>query len=260
MPPESLDDPLYDSKYQAYLVQQNEIDSIATRFTISNYNFKNVIKDWILSDFYRANGLKNASYSRERMAALEDIGIVRMLSPEQLERKVTAIFGMPWGHLKDQTAMLYGGIDSKEVTERAVAPSGAMGAIQRTLANDVACRNVALDFSRKKTERILFPDIETDAIPGESDVSDRKIRAAIVHLHQLVLGRDDDDKSIEVARTFELFSGVITDAQKRGRFDEREIWSCRQGLEKTVPDPHYTVRAWRAVLTYLLRQHEFLYE
>ena len=260
LPPESLDDPLYDSKYQAYLVQQNQIDSIATRFTISNYNFKNVIKDWILSDFYRANGLKNASYSRERMAALEDIGIVRMLSPEQLERKVTTIFGMPWGHLKDQTAMLYGGIDSKEVTERAVAPSGAMGAIQRTLANDVACRNVALDFSRKKTERILFPDIETDAIPGESDVSDRKIRAAIVHLHQLVLGRDDDDKSIEVARTFELFSGVITDAQKRGRFDEREIWSCRQGLEKTVPDPHYTVRAWRAVLTYLLRQHEFLYE
>ena len=89
---------------------------------------------------------------------LEDIGIVRMLSPEQLERKVTAIFGMPWGRLKGQTAMLYGGIDSKEVTERAVAPSGAMGAIQRILANDVACRNVALDFSRKKTERILFPE------------------------------------------------------------------------------------------------------
>ena len=30
--------------------------------------------------------------------------------------------------------------------------------------------------------------------------------------------------------------------------------------EKRVEDPHYTMRAWRAVLTYLLRQHEFLYE
>ena len=26
------------------------------------------------------------------------------------------------------------------------------------------------------------------------------------------------------------------------------------------PDPHYTIRAWRAVVTYLLRQQEFLYE
>jgi len=25
-------------------------------------------------------------------------------------------------------------------------------------------------------------------------------------------------------------------------------------------DPNYTVRAWRAVVTYLLRRHEFLYE
>lgn len=39
-----------------------------------------------------------------------------------------------------------------------------------------------------------------------------------------------------------------------------ENYSCRQGLLTTVPDPHYTVRAWRGVVTYLLRQHEFPYE
>lgn len=260
LPPKNLADPLYDAKSLAYRAQRQEIEKIATQFTASNYNFKTVIKDWVLSDFYRADGLTSATYSAEKMATLEDIGIVRMLSPEQLERKVTAIFGKPWGHLEGQTAMLYGGIDSKAVTERAVDPSGAMGAIQRTLANDVACRNVALDFSRKKTARILFPGIDPDVVPGESAASDQKIRAAIVHLHQRVLGRDDDLGSIEVARTFELFAGVVSDAQKGGRFDQREIWSCRQGLESPVPDPHYTVRAWRAVVTYLLRQHEFLYE
>ena len=156
--------------------------------------------------------------------------------------------------------MLYGGIDSKEVTERAVDPSGAMGAIQRTLANDVACRNVALDFSRNKMDRILFPNIDPDAMPGISAATDNDIRAAIVHLHQHVLGRDDTEESTEVGRTFDLFAGVISDAQQSGRFDKRETWSCRQGLEKPVPDPHYTVRAWRAVVTYLIRQHEFLYE
>ena len=87
-----------------------------------------------------------------------------------------------------------------------------------------------------------------------------KIRAAIVHLHKHVLGRDDNEDSVEVNRTFELFAGVINDARNTSGIDERETWSCRQGLLKPVPDPHYTVRAWRAVLTYLLRQQEFLYE
>ncbi len=85
-----------------------------------------------------------------------------MLSPEQVERKINAIFGQPWGKLRDQLAILYGGIDSKEVTERATDPSGAMGAIQRTLANDVACRHTLRDFALKPSERRLFPGIEPE--------------------------------------------------------------------------------------------------
>ena len=258
--PKDLEDPLYGAKRRAFQAQQREIDAIATRFAKANFNFKQAIKDWVLSDFYRADGLASAAEISDRFAELEDIGVVRMLSPEQLERKVAAVFGQPWGRLTEQTAMLYGGIDSKEVTERAVDPSGAMGAIQRTLANDVACRNVSLDFSRPASERILFPDVEPDVLPGVSPESDQRIRSAIVHLHGRVLGRYDDADSVQVTRTFELFAGVVADAKARGRFDETEIWSCRQGLKSPVPDPHYTVRAWRAVVTYLLRQHEFLYE
>ena len=192
LPPQNLEDPFYDAKEPCLSTLNNTRSKrITTRFAESNYNFKSVIKDWVLSDFYRADGLSEPVSSPERMAMLQDIGIVRMLSPEQLERKVTAVFGRPSGRLQGQTAMLYGGIDSKEVTERAVDPSGAMGAIQRTLANDVACRNVALDFSRKKPDRILFPNIDPDAVPGKSAATDAKIRATIVHLHQHVLGRDD---------------------------------------------------------------------
>ena len=39
-----------------------------------------------------------------------------------------------------------------------------------------------------------------------------------------------------------------------------EFFGGRQGLLLPVPDPRYTVRAWRAVVTYLLRRQEFLYE
>lgn len=259
-PPQDIDDPLFAAKQRAWEQQQCELDAVARRFTEDGMNFRSLIRDWVLSDFYRAHSLQNANATDDRLAELAEIGVVRMLSPEQLERKVQAVFGQPWGRLNEQTAMLYGGIDSKEVTERATDPSGAMGAIQRTLSNDVACRNTALDFSRPPAERLLFPDIEPTVVPGSSAEADLQIRQTIARLHQRILGRNDAVDSEEVQRTFQLFAGVVADAAAGDRFEPQETWHCRQGLLGPVPDPHYTVRAWRAVITYLLRQPEFLYE
>ncbi len=260
LPPKDLDDPLYAAKRRAYQAQRQQTEAIAVRFTQSGFNFKSVLKDWIASDFYRADGLTTAAANPQRRAELDDIGLARMLAPEQVERKVGAVFGKPWGRLTEQMAMLYGGIDSKEVTERAADPSGATGAIQRILANDVACKQTALDFSRPPAERLLFPDIEPDVVPGSSPESDAKIRRAIAHLHQRVLGRDDAVDSPNVDRSFELFAGIVADAADRKGIDPRENYHCRQKLLTEVPDPKYTVRAWRGVVTYLLRQPDFLYE
>lgn len=259
-PPKDIDDPQFAHRRRAYQEQRKEVQTIAARFTETGFQFRQLLTDWILSETYRADGLATVERSPGRLAELDDLGVVRLLSPEQLERKIEAVFGHPWGRLNEQTAMLYGGIDSKEVTERATDPSGAMGAIQRTLANDVACRNVALDFSRSPEDRILFPNIEPDLVPGSSPETDLRIREAIVHLHDRILGRLEEENSADVSRTYALFLGVIEDARTQGSSEPQEIWSCRQGLEKPVPDPHYTVRAWRAVVTYLLRRQEFLYE
>ena len=38
------------------------------------------------------------------MTELEDLGLMRLLSPEQLERKVGAVFGQRWGRLHEQLA------------------------------------------------------------------------------------------------------------------------------------------------------------
>jgi hypothetical protein len=258
--PKDLDDPLYDARLLAHQQQRLQVEAIASHFTETGFNFKQVLKDWVLSDFYRTDGIATDQVSPQRLVELDDVGVVRILSPEQLERKISAVFGTPWRGLSEQTAMLYGGIDSKEVTERATDPSGAMGAIQRILANEVACRNVALDFSRPRDQRRLFPDMEPDVLPGAHPESDGRIRRAIAHLHQHVLGQYHDADSPEIGRTFDLFSGIVADAAMQTGIGREEIWSCRQGLEKPIPDPHYTVRAWRAVVTYLLRQREFLYE
>ena len=259
-PPKDIDDSMFAARRRAYQEQRKEVEAVAAHFVQDNFNLKTALKDWILSDFYRADGLATAALNPQRAAELDDVGVSRMLAPEQLERKVAAIFGRPWGKLNDQMAMLYGGIDAKEVTERAADPSGAMGAIQRTMSNDVALRETALDFSRPNDERHLFRDIEPDVAPGESPEGDAKIRREISHLHELVLGRDDAPDSPEVQRTFDLFAGIVSDARERNATDKQEIYSGRRELLKPVPDPKYTVRAWRAVLTYLMRRTEFLYE
>lgn len=259
-PPKEIDDPLFGAKQRAYQAQRDEIIRIASRLAAENFNLKVAFKEWIVSPFYRADGMSAAADSG-RMEELADVGLVRMLGPEQVERKVAAIFGKGWGPLDEpEFALLYGGIDSEEVTERAEHPSGAMGAIHRTLANDIACRNVADDFSKEPAERRLFPAIEPDDVPGTSPETDQRIREAIVHLHLLVCGRHDPVESPEVDLTFELFSGIVSDAAGREGIEARESYFCRDGEENRPPDPNYTIRAWRGVVTYLLRQRDFLYE
>ena len=257
--PKDLDDPLYVAKRRAYQEQRRQTEMIADRFAKSGFNLKSVFKDWIVSDFYRADGITTALDNPKRRAELDDIGVVRMLAPEQIERKVNAIFGQPWGKLRDQLAILYGGIDSKEVTERATDPSGAMGAIQRILANDVACKHTLRDFALKTSERRLFPGIEPNVLPGSSPEADVQIRRAIVHLHELVLGRNDAVDSKEVARTFELFAGIVGEAKLQKGIENREAYNCRANVPDAPNDPHYTIRAG-GVVTYLLRRPEFLYE
>lgn len=264
LPPKDFDDPLYPAKLRAFAEQRRQTETIAEQFAGAGFNLKAAFTAWILSDFYRADGLATAVAEPCRRAELEDLGLVRILSPEQVERKIAAIFGVKWGKLQDQLATLYGGIDSKEVTDRATDPSGAMGAIQRTLSNDVACFHVARDFRLPAAERRLFPSIEPSLVPGVSAEDDQSIRVAIVHLHEKILGRDDAADSSDVARTFKLFADLIQDASQQRGLEKQEIYYCRPGNRDApgaaVADPHYTIRAWRSVVTYLLRRSEFLYE
>jgi hypothetical protein len=259
LPPKDVDDSLYPARLRAYREQRRQVETIAGRFATNGFNLKNVFKDWVASDFYRADGLATVLKEPCRRAELDDAGLVRMLAPEQIERKIAAVFGEKWNRLLGEMAALYGGIDSKEVTERAADPSGAMGAIQRILSNDVSCKHVARDFARPAAERRLFPGIEPNVLPGVSPEGDAAIRNAIVHLHELILDRSDATDSAEVGRTFKLFDAIVADAKERKGLDKRENYSCRQGGAVT-DDPSYTIRAWRGVVTYLLRRPEFLYE
>jgi hypothetical protein len=264
--PLDIDDPLFNAKRRAYLTQRREIHETARKFRESGFNLRAVFKALAASPFYRVDGLAEAAKHPARRAELDDVGIVRMLTPEQVGRKVTAVFGDHWNRLEsEEYRILYGGIDSKAVTERMSDPSGAMGAIQRILSNDVACRNVMRDFTRPPAERRLFPDIEPDVVPGTPE-ADEKIRRAIVHLHAQILGRERAPDHPEIERTFQLFAGILEDAHAKKGMGKEESYFCggRENRDSDKgqrrEDPTYAVRAWRAVVTYLLRQEDFLYE
>jgi hypothetical protein len=265
-PPQDIEDPLFNPRRRAYQEQRHEIRGIADRFAKSGFNLKTAFKAWAASPFYRVDGIAEAVKNPVRKAELDDVGIVRMLTPEQLERKIVAVFGTRWGRLEsEEYRILYGGIDSKAVTERMSDPSGAMGAIQRIMSNDVACRNVMLDFAKPAAERRLFPGIETDVVPGTPEC-DRKIRQAIVHLHAHVLGQDRPPDHPEIERTFKLFVAILEDARAKKGIGKEESYFCGARKDPNSDkgqlrqDPHYAVRAWRGVVTYLLRQDDFLYE
>ena len=128
------------------------------------------------------------------------------------------------------------------------------------LANEMACRHVVPDFAQDPSTRRLFPGIEPHVIPGESEAGDRQIREAIAHLHRYLLGLDDAIDSPEVARTFQLFANIIADAEDGDGFEELDSNSCGRINNKRVEDSFYSLRAWRGVVTYLMRRRDFLYE
>ncbi|MDA1015401.1 MAG: hypothetical protein O3A00_13235 [Planctomycetota bacterium] len=260
--PADIDDSLFGARRRAFQEQRKLIEEVAERFAASKFNLKTAFKELVQSKFYRVDGLATAADDPTRAAELDDVGLVRLLTPEQLERKIEAVFGRKWGrlvHRESKFEILYGGIDSRSVTERMTEPSGAMGAIQRIMANDVACQNVSLDFTKPKAERRLFPHIERTVYPDGTAAAESQIRTAIVHLHQHILGQTHPPDDPAVNLTYELFAGAVSDAEKN-RVDKTGSYFCERVDNKRLDDSHYTLRAWRGVVTFLLRQHDFLYE
>jgi hypothetical protein len=111
-PPEDIDDPAFGGKRRAYLEQRRMIQAVAARLTASNFNLKEAFKAIVSTEFYRADGVVSATEHPQRLAELDDVGVVRLITPEQMERKLHAIFGKRWGRFQEEFKILYGGIDS----------------------------------------------------------------------------------------------------------------------------------------------------
>lgn len=269
--------------FAAWTAEDETLRALDADFVSSGYNFKRVIEGLVMSPYFRAKAAKVGDASDKTLAGL---GTGRLLTPEMLGRKISAVLGVNWarswdrrGYLDTDFLILYGGIDSLNVTKRLKDPNGIMAAVGFRMANEMACQVTSWDFWQPQQDRALFPhvtlahvpDAETgDSIPG----SVAAIKKNIVHLHQRILGEQVSPSGAEVTRTYQLFYDTWKEGRSAiadGLAEEYMQWACRArvnlvtgeeipGEERLDDDPNYTVRAWRAVVAYLLSDYEFLYE
>lgn len=278
--PSDAESPSFAQALAAWEAQDALFRRIGDTFVKEGGNLKAVVREVVLSPYFRAKNTK-ADVGPERSAELAGIGTGRLVIPEVLGRKIRAVTGLPWGkgvgyyktdYLSSDYRILYGGIDSDDVTKRLTAPNGVMANVGWRMANEVACQTTAWDLSIDDTsQRFLFPYVEVTDTP---DTSAEAIKKNIQYLHAHVLGESLPTGDPELERTYQLFVDTWKEGKaaiaattltadlasacraRKNPYTDQDLPTADR-LEK---DPDYTVRAWMAVVTYLLSDFHFLYE
>ena len=226
------------------------VDTTKNAFVASGLNFKTLIRDVLLSDYFLAQNLAPS----ENPNNYDSIGAGRLLTPEELDRRITAVTGgsYEWrgpnsnSGLRGGHYLLYGGIDSDEITTRATSPTSFFPGVQRRIANQVSCERVADDLYNAGT---LFPLVDETITPDNG--GEAAIRENLQFLHRHLLGEDLASDGPEIDASYQLFLNV------RALGDTAIPTQCRGG--GGASDSNGTVLPWMAVVNYLLSDYRFLY-
>ena len=287
----------YASRWAAWDAQNRFLHQLAKLFESSGQNYKEVVKAIIKSPFFRASSSRLTN-----VALAEEVGSGRLLTPELLDRKIEAVAGIPWSiggwgldaertrDLRDRYKILYGGIDSVSVTSRLSSPTPMIANIAERMANEVACRAVAWEFTMPASKRKLLRLVERGITPGEAD-SDAKIRDNLVELLERAWGVRYSTSDPEIDALFALFTDTREELDLKHDFNhlpfdclglwernESSVYSCGTegekdyvarcySFDKTLPierrittDGLFTIGAWMAVVSYVFSDVRFLYE
>ena len=296
--PTDQTDPRFDARLAFYNLEQAFLHEVTDAFVESGYNLKVIVPRIILSPFYRADNAEGLDEAET--AALEPLGTMRLLTPEELDQRIRATLGRPWQYrLRESNQLLsrsqfrffYGGIDSDTITTRITEPNGMMANIQLRLANEMSCLTVAQDFRRPleapegeldpaagPASRILFPHVEVNYTPEDDNgfpipEAEDAIRRNIRYLHHRLLGEVLVPGDAQEEATFQLFLSTWREgyqAVANGQISGDLQGACRATFnyfadqdfpedQRLYHDTRYTVRAWMAVVTYLLADWRFLY-
>ena len=307
--PEESSDTDFEGRLLAANAQDAEVVRLANGFRRgfhggAAYNLKDLLTEIVLAEWFRADALTDSDPVRR--TALRDAGARRLLTPEELARKTAAVTGVQWGRrsdgtilpytgpwrgaLTDEYRMLYGGIDSEGVTERARDLTSVMAGVARRHAVQVACPAVLREFYMlSDAERRLFGGIKSTERGADA------VKAKLVELHDRLLGVRVTVDSADVEAAYQLFVDVSARGKRAGR-ERYEWWRCDHGHDHMfldgildnplvredgnrgwwwhefdwdrvhdffdgldLSDPHHTAQAWAMVLTAMMMDYRYLY-
>ena len=197
-PPEDKNDSDFEAMLLTSNAQSAEVERLAAAFQAgiaggAPYNLKDLLVEIALSPWFRAESL--AEDNPVRAAALRIAGVERRLTPEELAWKTQAITGYGWGRriraeLREEGyvtsllteehdyRLLYGGIDSDGITERADDMTALMAAVAQSHAVEASCPIVQREFFLWPDEkRRLFGGIDKSVSPV-SEISGTAVIAA----------------------------------------------------------------------------------
>ena len=184
-PPENEGDADFAGLLLASNAQSAETDRLARGFRRGfgggrPFNLKDLLAEIVLSKWARAES--TADEDPVRLTALRDAGMTRLLTPEELNTKTAAATGVELGrtlpdphtgftwpsHLRDDgVRLLYGGIDSDGVTERAGDMTATMAGVARNHAARLAVAIVLRELHLLPVrQRRLFRHVELATTPA----------------------------------------------------------------------------------------------
>ena len=308
--PEDASDADFEGLLLAAIAQDAEVVRLANGFRDGfqgspyTYNLKDLLVEIVLSKWFRANAVTDTDPVRR--AALRDAGARRLLTSEELARKTAALTGVQWGRgigtscwpvcvprsnkLAGSYRVLYGGIDSGGITERARDVTSVMAGVAERHAVQVSCSVVG-------RELYLLPDAERRLFAGINPrvTAVDAIKGKLVELHDKLLGVQVTADSPDVEAKYRLFASVMQRGRSAGD-DWFNIWDCGfwedifffEGILDDIieekeyedgyryygfddnrrdefinsidfSDPYHAAQAWAVVLAAMMLDYRYLY-
>lgn len=255
--PTDQTNPQYPYVLSAYNAQHEEFLEIAGRFPTNRgagmHNVKDLLVDLVTSKWFRAVSV--AGLNAGRSQELFDIGSARLLTPASLQRKMQSTLGVTYAGFNNPYAgdgLNYGDFNGVDRINRAKDFTMMQTTTTDRIASSLSCNIVQSDFNRAAASRLLFPTVTMNDTPATTAGADAIVQN-VRHLHRWLLKENLPATDAEILRTVGLFNAVWADRATA------PVKATNCGLNNTN-DANYTGRAWAAVVSYLIRQPQFLFE
>ena len=284
------------TEIDAYIAERTLLNDMQSRFVSDGFRLKTLIEEIMMSPYWRADGLSvdanpiahlNTGSSYLLTPEQLDRKIASLFGFEwrrSLDNYYKDINSSYTSKLKKTFHQIYGGIDSDSVTTRLKSPNGLMGSMQLRMANELACYAVPRDFWLPEAQRKLFLFVDHEMSPYDevgalNDSVMTKVRQNIQFLHMFLLGEELPLGSEELVITEQLFMNSLnrgrqiilanggewsditlpSDCDVTKDFNGVQLYEKDVRDDRLIQDRQYVIRAWMAVVAYLLADFKFLY-